>query len=72
MQENIIVKPSVLTQSKINYIHPAEVLDTLKKYMCVDGLDVVMDLQKSQGAYIVDSRNRKIYLDLFSFVASNP
>lgn len=73
MEENIIVKSSAISKTlKENYIHPSEVLDTLRRYMCVDGLDIVMDLQKSQGAYILDLRDRKIYLDLFSFVASNP
>ncbi|MCI0450402.1 MAG: L-lysine 6-transaminase [Chlorobi bacterium] len=47
-------------------------METLRNYMYIDGFDVIMDLQKSQGAYIYDSRNNKVYLDLFSFVASNP
>jgi L-lysine 6-transaminase len=55
-----------------NFIHPNSVMNTLKKYMFVDGLDVVMDIYKSQGPYLYDNRNNKVYLDMFSFVASNP
>ncbi len=57
---------------KDNAVAPNAVMDTLRKYMYVDGIDVVMDLQKSQGAYLYDARHNKVYLDLFSFVASNP
>lgn len=71
--DNVITKPmaaqQMITQSKL---HPNQVLDTLRNYMHVDGLDVVMDLEKSQGVYIYEARNNKPYLDLFSFVASNP
>lgn len=71
--DNVITK-SVMTSQVIknNQVHPDSVLDTLKKYMYVDGLDVVMDLQKSQGPYLYEGRRNKVYLDLFSFVASNP
>jgi L-lysine 6-transaminase len=73
--ENVLFPKTVKeTQSAIdsNFIHPNEVLDVLRKHMNVDGLDVVMDLNKSQGPYLLDSRHNKIYLDMFSFVASNP
>lgn len=46
--------------------------ETLGKYMLVDGFDLVLDLQKSQGCKIYDSRNDKLLLDGFSFFASAP
>jgi len=55
-----------------NRIAPDNVLSTLRKYMLVDGLDLVIDLEKSSGAYLYDSRKKANYLDMFSFVASNP
>ena len=58
--------------NKYMSITPNSVLDTLRKYMLVDGLDLVIDINKSQGSYLFDSRKNKKYLDLFSFVASNP
>ena len=58
--------------STYNRIAPDDILPTLKKYMLVDGLDLVLDLQKSKGLNLYDSRKKKNYLDMFSFVASNP
>lgn len=71
--DNVITKSIIKSEAvKDSLILPNAVMDTLRKYMYVDGIDVVMDLQKSKGAYIYDSRDSKVYLDLFSFVASNP
>ena len=53
-------------------ITPDKTLDTLKKYMLVDGLDVVIDFDKSHGNTIVDARTGRGYLDMFSMVASQP
>ena len=52
---------------------PADrVLPTLGKHMLVDGFDIVVDLKKSQGSFIVDAKDGKRYLDFFTFVASSP
>jgi L-lysine 6-transaminase len=40
--------------------------------MLVDGFDIVVDLKKSKGTYLVDARDGKRYLDFFTFVASSP
>ena len=53
-------------------MNPADVHDTLKKHMLVDGLDLVFDLKRSQGSYIYDSRNGRRFLDFFSFFATQP
>lgn len=71
--DNVITKTTMTQQvTKNNSIHPNAVLDTLRNYIHVDGLDIVMDLDKSKGVYIYEARNNKPYLDLFSFVASSP
>lgn len=71
---NIITKEEMAnTKSNIsNSIAPQDVMPTLKKYMLVDGLDLVIDLEKSKSLYLYDSRKNIKYLDMFSFVASNP
>lgn len=51
---------------------PADVRGTLGKHMLVDGMDLVFDLKRSQGAYIYDSRNGRRFLDFFSFFATQP
>jgi L-lysine 6-transaminase len=53
-------------------IAPAQVLSTLKKHLLVDGFEIVIDLRKSRGSYIVDAQDGKRYLDFFTFVASSP
>jgi L-lysine 6-transaminase len=54
------------------FIRPENVQDSLKNFMLVDGFDITLDLQKSKGAYIYDSKHQKHLLDFFTFVASNP
>ncbi|HEX9613993.1 MAG TPA: L-lysine 6-transaminase, partial [Bacteroidota bacterium] len=51
-------------------ILPTEVHTTLSKHMLVDGFDLVVDLKRSQGSYLYDSRYNKRYLDFFTFFAS--
>jgi L-lysine 6-transaminase len=38
--------------------------------MLVDGFDLIIDLKRSQGSYVYDSRYNKRYLDFFTFFAS--
>jgi L-lysine 6-transaminase len=59
--DNIITKPAMTSQViKNNTVEPNAVMDTLRKYMYVDGIDVVMDLEKSHGAYLYDARQNKV------------
>jgi len=53
-------------------IRPSIVHETLRKYMLVDGFDIVLDLQKSKGLRLVDAKTNDTYLDFFSFFASSP
>jgi len=53
-------------------IKPTEVHKKLSKYMLADGLDLVLDLRKSKGCQIYDSRTGKFFLDCFSFFATAP
>jgi len=40
--------------------------------MLIDGFEIVLDLKRSSGAYIVDALTGRKFLDFFTFVASNP
>lgn len=53
-------------------IRPTEVHQVLSKYMLADGFDLVLDLRKSHGSQIYDSRKGKYYLDMFSFFGTAP
>ena len=43
---------------------------TIAKNLLADGMEQIIDLQKSHGSWMVDGRNGKEYLDLFSMFAS--
>jgi L-lysine 6-transaminase len=47
-----------------------EVLSILKKHILADGLPMIMDIHRSQGSWIVDERDGKRYLDMFTMYAS--
>ena len=53
-------------------ITPSKVHNTLKKHVIVDGLNLVLDLKKSKGCKIYDSRFDRYLLDCFSFFATSP
>jgi L-lysine 6-transaminase len=44
----------------------------LARHLLVDGYDLVLDLEKSRGRRLWDSRGRRWYLDLFSCFATLP
>lgn len=54
------------------HIAPAQVHETLHRHMLADGYDIVLDLEKSHGRRLWDSRQNRSYLDLFSFFATLP
>ena len=51
-------------------IKAKEIKNILSKNILADGFDVVIDLDKSHGSWIVDERNGDEYLDMFSMYAS--
>lgn len=53
-------------------VNPADVHSSIAKHMLVDVLDFVVDLERSEGAYIYDSMTNRRFLDFFTFVASMP
>ncbi|KZS67319.1 L-lysine 6-transaminase [Mycobacterium pseudokansasii] len=52
-------------------IAPDQVHEVLGRSILVDGLDLVLDLSRSAGGYLVDARTGRRYLDMFTFVASS-
>lgn len=52
---------------------PADkVLESIDRYLLVDVIPVVVDLDKSQGNRIFDGATGRSYLDCISYIASNP
>jgi len=67
MFEKKFEKPT--TQHSIKVL-PSEVHNVLSRHILADGFDIVVDLQKSHGSYIYDSRSNRELLDFFTFFAS--
>lgn len=51
-------------------IAPQFVKSTISKHMLADGMDIIVDLERSKGSWLVDQRNGDKYLDCFSMFAS--
>jgi L-lysine 6-transaminase len=52
-------------------IAPADVHEVLGRSMLADGLDFVLDVERSSGSHLVDARTGESYLDMFTFFASS-
>ena len=50
---------------------PDQVHQVLSRSILFDGYDLVLDLTRSAGSYLVDARTGRRYLDMFTFVASS-
>lgn len=50
---------------------PDQVHEVLARSILADGMDFVLDLDRSAGCYLVDARDGRRYLDMFTFFASS-
>ncbi|MDP4219369.1 MAG: L-lysine 6-transaminase [Bacteroidota bacterium] len=69
---SISTAPFTADHSLPVHIEAGRVHETLAKHMLVDGFDLVVDLERSQGSWIFDARTGKRFLDFFTFFASGP
>ncbi len=53
-------------------IDAAQVHGTIGRYMVADGIDVVVDFEKSHGAYLYDTKRKEFFLDFFAFYSTCP
>jgi L-lysine 6-transaminase len=53
-------------------INPAEVHSVVAEHTLLDAFEMVVDLKRSEGAHLYDSKSGRYFLDFFSFVASMP
>ncbi len=54
------------------HVQPADVHSVLARHMLADGYEIVMDLEKSKGSWVFDSRRGRNVLDFFTNFASIP
>jgi L-lysine 6-transaminase len=53
-------------------VSPSEVHEVLARSVLTDGMKLVIDLHRSCGSRLVDARNGRRYLDMYTFFASAP
>ena len=58
--------------STVSFVSPAQVHAALGRHILADGYDIVLDLERSHGAWLHDARSGRDLLDFCSFFASNP
>lgn len=61
----------IVHNSSFSAVKPEDVHSVLSKNMLADGFEFILDLEKSHGSWLYDSRTGDRYLDFFSFFASN-
>jgi L-lysine 6-transaminase len=65
----------VLTRSTVDApatpIRPDDVHSVLARSILADGMDLVLDTERSSGSWLVDARSGARYLDMFTFFASS-
>lgn len=61
----------MLTRTVVPAVTPDDVHDVLARSILADGLDLVLDVERSSGSYLVDARTGERYLDMFTFFASS-
>ncbi|CAN3127714.1 L-lysine 6-transaminase [Mycobacterium sp. smrl_JER01] len=62
---------AVLPEARPAALAPADVREVLARSILADGLDLVLDIGRSHGSYLVDARTGREYLDMFTFFASS-
>ena len=59
-----------MTHSTLLEIAPQDVHQVVARPLLVDAFDFVFDLEKSQGAWLHDSKTGRKLLDFMTFIAS--
>ncbi len=54
-----------------SHLEPQDVREVLSRSILADGLDFVLDVDRSAGSFLVDARTGERYLDMFTFFASS-
>jgi len=65
------LKYPVLAEATAYLTEPDQVHEVLSRSILADGFDLVLDPARSAGSYLVDARDGRRYLDMFTFFASS-
>src|SRR6201990_652687 len=65
-----VLTPAEVTAA-VDAIGPDDVREVLARSILADGLDLVLDIERSIGSVLVDARTGERFLDMFTFSASS-
>jgi L-lysine 6-transaminase len=65
-----VLTPAEVTAA-VDAIGPDDVREVLARSILADGLDFVLDIERSIGSVLVDARTGERFLDMFTFFASS-
>ncbi|HEX3289051.1 MAG TPA: L-lysine 6-transaminase [Mycobacterium sp.] len=65
-----VLTPAEVTAA-VDAIGPDDVREVLARSILADGLDFVLDIERSLGSVLVDARTGERFLDMFTFFASS-
>src|SRR5213080_2106521 len=60
------------TKSAKTGLMPSQILETIEQHILLDGFKIVVDLEKSRGAYLYNAVNNRRLIDLYGFFGSMP
>ncbi|MBX7450696.1 L-lysine 6-transaminase [Mycolicibacterium sp. 3033] len=63
---DVLAAPAVASRITADDVRPV-----LARSILADGLDLVLDVERSRGSYLIDARSGRGYLDMFTFFASS-
>ena len=61
-----------MSQGRGAHVPPSEVHERLARHLLVDGYRLVLDAERSHGSWLVDARDGREFLDLYTHFASAP
>src|SRR6266699_5360880 len=61
-----------MSERRSVHVPPSEVHEPLAEHLLVDGYRLVLDAERSHGSWLVDARDGREYLDLYTHFASAP
>src|SRR5690348_3562894 len=61
-----------MSEHRSAHVPPSEVHERLAEHLLVDGYRLVLDVERSHGSWLVDARDGREYLDLYTHFASAP
>ena len=67
---DVLAAPAVASRITPD-LTPDQVRPVLARSILADGLDLVLDVERSHGSYLIDARTGRGYLDMFTFFASS-